>query len=292
MIDSHSLCRLTRRTLEMLTITPADSPLGIQLVGKDAKYVLEAMDVLRKYKYDILDLNAACPVRKVASKGQGASLLKDPKKLQELLGQMVKHSDVPVTAKIRLGFSDAKNAVDIALSVQDAGVSAVTVHGRTAKQGYTGSVDYQAIRKIKKALNIPVVGSGDVFTAELAKKMFDETGCDLVALARGALGNPWIFKEVWEYLKKGKTAPKPDASEVINVMKKHLDLYIDFWGETRGVVRFRTFVVWYTRGFDNIRPLRNIMSTAKTRQHMFELIDQLRDRTRINCDPQLLRQEP
>ena len=274
MINVRSMSYKSKRTRQMLSSHPEDNPLGVQILGAEEKFILKALDMLKEYRFDLLDFNAACPVKKVIRRGEGASLLKDPKKLHKLLKLVVANSHVPVTVKIRSGWDkDSVNAKAIALAAQDAGVKAVIIHGRTKAQGYSGKVDYQAIREVKKSLEIPVVASGDMFSAQLVKKMMDETGCDAVAIARGALGNPWIFRETQEYLKSGKIPDLPKKKEIVKVMVEHLDACIEFYGEAIGVMQFRKFFAWYTKGMRKVRPLRDKSSTAKTKDEMLGLIE-------------------
>lgn len=277
MLNVRSVSYKSRRTEEMLSSGPQDRPLGLQILGNEPKFILRALDVLWRYRFDILDFNAACPAKKVVRRGEGASLLKEPKKLYGLLKLVVRNSKVPVTVKIRAGWDkNSVNAPEIALYAQDAGIDGLFIHGRTKLQGYSGEVDYKVIRKVKKALKIPVVASGDVFSPQLAKKMFDETGCDGVAVARGCLGNPWIFKETQGFLKDGLMPDKPAVDEIIRVMAAHLQENVDFYGERIGVIKFRKFFSWYTRGFRKIRPLREKVSCAKTKDEMAGIIERCR----------------
>ena len=258
----------------MLSSGPKDKPLGVQLLGCEEQFILKALDVLKGYKFELLDFNAACPAKKVVRRKEGAGLLKEPKKLKKLLKLVVKNSTVPVTVKIRTGWDkDCVNAKEVALYAQDAGIAGLFIHGRTKVQGYSGAVDYAAIREVKKALDIPVIASGDILSAQLAQKMLNETNCDGLVIARGSFGNPWIFKEIKEFLKTGKILPKPAKDVVIKIMLKHLASSIDFYGERNGVVLFRKFFGWYTRGFRRIRPLREKSSRAKTRSEMEEIIN-------------------
>ena len=274
MINVRSISHKSRRTRQMLSVHPKDRPLGIQILGAETKFILQALDILKEYQFDLLDFNAACPVKKVTRRGEGASLLKEPKKLHKLLKLTVDNSGVPVTVKIRSGWDDNSiNAKSIALAAQDAGVKAVTIHGRTKTQGYSGKVNYKVIREVKKALAIPVIASGDAFSALLVKKMFDETGCDAVAIARGAFGNPWIFNQAKELLETGKILNKPERKEIIAVMVEHLNGCIDFYGERIGVMQFRKFFAWYTKGMRRVRALREKSSTAKTGDEMAQLIE-------------------
>jgi tRNA-dihydrouridine synthase B len=263
MLNCRSLSHKSRRTRQMLASVKADSPLGAQILGCEAKYILKAMDVLKAYRFEVIDFNAACPAKKVVRRAEGAALMRQPKKLQSLLKLVVRESNVPVTVKIRSGWDKGSvNAVEVACRCADAGASAVFIHGRTKQQGYSGAVDYAAIAAVKKALSIPVVASGDVLSPQLVKRMFSETGCDAVAIARGALGNPWIFKGV-----------TPDQAELIRVMRGHLQANVDFYGERMGVMKFRKFFNWYTKGLRHIRPLREKSSRAKTQEEIFALIE-------------------
>jgi tRNA-dihydrouridine synthase B len=273
MINCRSISHRSRRTHEMLNSNAKDKPLGVQILGCEEKFILKALEVLQGYDFDVLDFNSACPAKKVVRRGEGASLLKDPKKLNKLLKLVVKNSKLPVTVKIRIGWDkDSINARETALYAQDAGVSALFVHGRTRTQGYSGVVNYGVIRDIKKALHIPVIASGDVFSPQLAKKMFDETGSDALNVARGALGNPWIFKEIEEYMKKGVLLARPDVNEIVKIIYKHLEALIAYYGERNGVILFRKFFIWYTKGFKKIRPLREECSRAKTNDDMVKII--------------------
>ncbi|MBI4982964.1 MAG: tRNA dihydrouridine synthase DusB [Candidatus Omnitrophica bacterium] len=273
MINARSIGHKSKKTVKMLASTAQDKPLGVQLLGCEPQYILRALDVLKKFTFDVLDFNAACPAKKVTRRGEGASLLRDTDKLKSLLRIVVRNSDVPVTIKIRIGWDkDSINAKEVALLAEDAGVKAIFVHGRTKLQGYSGNVDYGSIKKVKSVVKIPVIASGDVLSAELVKKMFDETGCDGVAVARGSLGNPWIFQEAKEYLKKGVVVLKPTAQEIAEIMLEHLNSSVDFYGENVGVVKFRKFFGWYTKGLRQVRVLRERSSQAKTMYEMSQII--------------------
>lgn len=273
MINARSISHKSRKTRSMLASTDQDRPLGVQLLGVENKFISKAMDVLHNYKFDLLDFNAACPAKKVVRRGEGSGLLKDIKKLNDIVKIIVKEARIPVTTKIRIGWDkDSVNAVDAAKACEDAGINGLFIHGRTRTQGYSGVVNYEVIGQVKKALKIPVIASGDIFSAQLTKKMLDETGVDAIAVARGALGNPWIFREIEEYLKKGKIILHPQPEEITEVMLKHLNMCIDFYGEKNGVIIFRKFFGWYTKGFRRIRPLRQLISRVKTKEDMSSLI--------------------
>lgn len=278
MVNARSLSYSNVKALEMLSSEKSDRPLGIQLVGNEPEYLNRAIEKLQKYKFDILDFNAACPERKVTAKGEGASLLKDPKKLKRLLKILVRESKWPVTVKIRAGWEkNSVNAVDTALHAEDAGVAAVFIHGRTRNQLYSGNVDYGIIEKVKGSVTVPVIGSGDVLSGPLAKKMFDETGCDGILIARGGLGNPWIFREIDAYLKDGTILERPPKDLLIKTMSYHLNASIKCFGAKRAVPAFRKFFCWYTKGLENVRPLRVKACAASTKKEMLAVIKEIKN---------------
>jgi tRNA-dihydrouridine synthase B len=278
MIDVRAISHRDKRTRKMLISSPDDRPLGVQLLAADEKYVAGALDVLVEHDFDLLDFNAACPTPKVTRKGKGAALLKEPRKLGAILKILVEYATVPVTVKIRTGWdADSVNAREVALYAEDAGISALFIHGRTKTQGYSGTVDYQNIKEVKDALKIPVIASGDNLSLMLIKRMFDETGCDGVAVARGALGNPWIFREAISLFQDGALiAAGPTMDERIATIKKHFDLVIEYSGEERGIGIFRKFLIWYTKGLRGIKPLRDKAFRTNKKAQFLEIIEELR----------------
>ncbi|MEW5758656.1 MAG: tRNA dihydrouridine synthase DusB [Candidatus Omnitrophota bacterium] len=289
MINVRSLGYKSRKTESMLQTTPEDSPFGVQILGCEEEFIKRGLDILNSFSakggsasggnFDILDFNAACPEKKVTRRGEGASLLKEPKKMNRLLRLVVRNSKVPVTVKIRTGWDNSRKAEDIAFYAQDSGIKALFIHGRTKLQGYSGDVDYKTIKKVKDALGIPVIASGDIFSAGLAKKMFDETGCDGILVARGAFGNPWIFKQLDDFLKHGTIGRQlglVNISDIADAMIEQLNLCTKFNGERTGVVIFRKFFIWYTQGVRNVRRLRNRACLAKTNVDMLSTINEFK----------------
>ncbi len=277
MISARSLVNDSRRTLRMLALDRRDRPLGVQLVGSDAQVLCRAIELLAPFTFDLVDLNAACPARKVVGVGQGAALMRDPAKLERLLRAMVAASTAPVTVKIRSGWdASSRNALEVAQRAQDAGVQAVIIHGRSRSQGYGGRVDYDVIAQVKQALAIPVIGSGDVFSAVHVLEMLSRTGCDAVTVARGALGNPWIFEEIQAALAGEPPPRRPGPDQICACMQEHLDMSVDLYGEELGIKHFRKFFGWYTRGFYRIRPLRSAAFQCRTRAELAAIIDRLK----------------
>jgi tRNA-dihydrouridine synthase B len=277
MIDARALSHNDKRTIRMLSSTTDDRPLGVQLLGNDEEHILKAMDVLDGHEFDLLDFNAACPTAKITRNGKGAALLREPRKLRNILKLLVAHSKVPVTVKIRTGWDyDSINARETALYAEDAGVSALFIHGRTKTQGYSGTVDYRIIKKVKEALKIPVFASGDALSLSFVRKMFNETGCDGMAIARGALGNPWIFREIIRFYQNGTLCEGPDIIERIEIMKLHLNLLVQHYGEKKSVSCFHKFFIWYTRGLSGMKPLRDRAFRTGTCKELLDAIEELR----------------
>ncbi len=276
MISVHAVTHNNPKTMDLMTDHPDDKPLGIQFIGRRPEQLEEAWEAVKHKGYAVVDLNAACPVKKVARRAEGASLMREPKALHDAVKTLVKCADIPVTCKIRSGWNaDDMNAVEAALAIEEAGASALFIHGRTRAQQYSGFVDYGIIAKVKESVGIPVIGSGDVFSAEHAKRMLTETGCDGVAMARGAMGNPWIFSETIDLLKTGIVPARPSLSEIIKIMRKHLALMVDHYGGERAPYIYRKLFIWYTKGLKNVKHLRMKAVFAKTMDEMLGYISEL-----------------
>lgn len=277
MIDVKAISVFDKRTRHMLSSDAEDRPLGIQFLASDSKDIIKALKSLESIEYDLLDLNAACPTPKVVRKGKGASLLKEPLKLKEILKTMVRYANTPVTVKIRLGWDiDSINAREIALHAEDAGISALFIHGRTKVQGYSGTVDYETIKKVKDALKIPVIASGDNLNVSQVKKMFDITGCDGVTIARGSFGNPWIFSNLTQFFTDGTMSDMPCVNVRVEVMKHHLNLLVRHYGEQRALSIFHKFFIWYTKGIRKTRVLRDKAFRIERMEDILGLIEEFR----------------
>ena len=273
MVSAKAVLYNNRNTKELLQVDERERPVSLQLFGSDPHILSDIAARLEEGPYDIFDINMGCPVPKIVKNGEGSALMKDPALVEEILSVMVKAVKKPVTVKIRKGFDDASvNAVEIAKIAEACGVAAVAVHGRTREQFYSGKADWDIIRRVKEAVRIPVIGNGDVFTAEDAKRLVDTTGCDGIMVARGAKGNPWIFREITEYLDTGRKAERPSARELKEMILRHGRMMLNFKGELAGMREMRKHVSWYTAGYPNSAALRNDINMVSSMEELEALI--------------------
>ena len=278
MIDSNSIVRSHPGTMRIIKTLKKDKPIAAQLLGSDPSVVLDAVQKLLSFvDVSFLEINSACPAKKVLKKKAGAYLLKNPEQLGKILKKLSSKLRLPVTVKLRTGFykKDPKESAKIARICQANGASKVFIHGRTVSQGYSGTVDYESIKAVKEALKIPVFGSGDIFNPVLAKKMFDETGCDGILVARGALGNPWIFRDITNYLKDGKLPINPKLTEKKRVLRKHLS-YIEKYKEVPPSYKLgfmEKVAVWYLKGIRDASRMRERIHRTKSYEELIKLID-------------------
>ena len=274
MVSAKAVFYGNRNTKELLQVNPGERPVSLQLFGSDPEVLSDIAARLEEGPYDLFDLNMGCPVPKVVKNGEGSALMKDPKLVERILSSMVRALKKPVTVKIRKGFNDESvNAVEIARIAEGCGAAAVAVHGRTREQYYSGKADWEIIRQVKEAVSIPVIGNGDVDSPEAAKRMLAETGCDGVMVARGAKGNPWIFKRITEYLETGRIPPKPSREEVKAIMLRHGEMMVEFKGEAAAMREMRKHVAWYTAGWPHSAALRNDINAVETMEALRELIE-------------------
>ncbi len=250
MVSDKAIAFQNERTLKMTNVHEQEHPISMQIFGGDIDSLVQAARYIdQNSNADIIDINMGCPVNKVAKKsGAGAALLKDPNRVYEIVKAVVDAVHKPVTVKIRLGWDlESINVVENAKKIEQAGASAITVHGRTRSQFYTGKADLQWIKKVKEAVRIPVIGNGDITDIESCKRMF-ETGVDAVAIGRGALGNPFLFRELYEYFENGKEIAKPTDSEILDTIIKQHRLLVALKGETIACLEMRSHVAWYLKG--------------------------------------------
>lgn len=275
MVSDKGLLFSNEKTIKLLYMTKAEKPMAQQIFGSDLKSMVDAAVYIDKNSNaDIIDINMGCPVPKVAIRAQaGASLMKNPDLIYEIVYSIVKKVSKPVTVKIRSGWdSDTVNAVEVAKIIEKAGASAITVHARTRAQGYSGFADWDVIKAVKENVSIPVIGNGDVVDGPSAKKMLDYTGCDAVMIGRGALGNPWIFREIDAYLKDGTILDKPTHQEIKEMIIHHLEALCELKGEHIGVLEMRSHGPWYLKGIEHASTLRKQLSQAKTKDEVIKFV--------------------
>ena len=276
MVSDKALVYGSEKTFDLLKMSDMERPIAQQIFGSDVdSFVKAAKLVENKMHPDIIDINMGCPVPKVAIKSQaGSALLKNPDKIKEIVSAVVKAVSVPVTVKIRSGWdANSVNAVEVAKVIEEAGASAITVHGRTRAQGYSGNADWNIIKQVKEMVSIPVIGNGDVTSAEKAKEMLDFTGCDAVMIGRGVLGNPWLIKECVSYLESGIIPPKPSAREKIEMLKRHYQLLVDSTSEKQAILEIRTHALWYIKGMPKSAYIKNEICKTKNSEDLFKILN-------------------
>ena len=274
MVSAKAILYKNKNTDVLLNIDKREHPVGIQLFGSDPDIMAEIGSRVAEGNCDFIDINMGCPVPKIVNNHEGSYLLTQPKLVEEILTKMVKAINKPVTVKIRKGFKDGDSqAVEIAKIAESCGVAAVAVHGRTREQYYGGKADWDIIKAVKEAVKIPVIGNGDIFSPQDAKAMKEYTGCDGLMVGRAARGNPWIFREINEYLKTGIVPEKPSAEEVKNMILKHASMLIEYKGEYTAVREMRKHIAWYTQGLPHSAELRRRCNEIVSWESLKEVIE-------------------
>ena len=265
MASVKGLCYSDRKTAELLTCTQEEFPMGVQLFGDDPAFFAKAAKIAAQYHPAFIDINMGCPVHKVVSTGAGSRLMTTPEKAAQIVRACVEAVDIPITVKMRKGYNaDDANAPQLAKLCQEEGASAITIHGRTKAQLYQPGADWDIIKQVKQAVSIPVIGNGDVMSAQDAAQMYCQTGCDLVAVARGSYGRPWIFSEITQYLQTGTLPPEPSPEEKMEVMLRHLSLICTYKGERAGMREGRKIAGFYVKGLAQASRFRGLCGSLST----------------------------
>ena len=274
MVSAKAILYKNKNTKTLLEVLPQERPAAVQLFGSDPDILGEIAAQIEDGPYDMIDFNMGCPVPKIVGNGEGSALMREPKKVEQILSSMVRHVKKPVTVKFRKGFNDTSvNAVEIAKIAESCGVAAVAVHGRTREQYYSGKADWEIIRQVKEAVKIPVIGNGDVFQPEDAEAMLKQTGCDGVMIGRGAKGNPWIFSRTQHYLETGEILPGPSVAEIRDMILHHGSLLSQYKGEKMAMREMRKHMAWYTAGLPHSAALRNESNQIETLDEMKQLLE-------------------
>lgn len=273
MVSAKAILYKNKNTESLLSIDERENPVSLQMFGSDPDIISQIAHSIEERPFDILDINMGCPVPKIVNNGEGSALMKNPLLVGKIIEKTVKAINKPVTVKIRKGFDDEHiNAVEIAHVAEESGASAVAVHGRTREQYYSGKADWDIIRQVKEAVSIPVIGNGDLLSAADVIKMQEQTDCDGFMIARGAQGNPWIFKQILHYFQTGEQLDKPSFEDVSQMILRHAKMMIEFRGEFTGIHEMRKHTAWYTAGYPHSSHLRAAVNTIENYEQLETLL--------------------
>ena len=274
MASAKAMFHNDQKTKRLFNTEGEKRPISFQVFGSELESMAYAVKYMSDFA-DIIDINMGCPAPKVVKNGDGSKLLLDLKKAQEIIETAVKNSKVPVTVKFRKGW-DKENivAVNIAQIAEQAGASAVTIHGRTRSEFYTGKADWDIIKKVKQSVNIPVIGNGDIVDEESALQMFEQTGVDGIMIGRGSFGNPWVFRNIKHYLETGEKLPQPTNNEKLEVMEKHIELAVKEKGEDVAIKELRKHIAWYTKNLKNSSEFRNSINKVEKKEELISKLEE------------------
>ena len=273
MVSAKAISFHNKNTLDLMQIAEGENPIALQIFGSDPEIMAQSAAEIEERPFDILDINMGCPVPKVVNNGEGSALMKNPKLAGEIVERVSRAVKKPVTVKIRKGFQESSvNAVEMAKILEASGAAAIAVHGRTREQYYSGEADWNIIRQVKEAVSIPVIGNGDITCAKDAANMIEQTGCDGFMIARGAQGNPWIFRQILHYFETGEHLQKPPASEVAQMILRHARMMLEFKGEYIGIREIRKHAAWYTAGYPHGARLRVAINQVENYEQLETLL--------------------
>lgn len=276
MVSAKAISFKNKNTEALMEIDPSEHPVSLQLFGSEPELMAEVAKSIEERPFDILDINMGCPVPKVVNNGEGSALLKKPDLIVEIVKKVSSAIKKPLTVKVRIGFeNEPVDIVEIAKRVEDAGAAAIAVHGRTRQQYYSGVADWDAIRRVKEAVSIPVIGNGDVDSPQKAEALIKETGCDAVMIGRAVRGNPWIFREMNHYFTTGEIPERPSVDEVREMILRHARAQIEVKGEFTGIREMRKHVAWYTAGMRHSAGLRRESNTIASYEDLKRLLERM-----------------
>ncbi|MBE6334095.1 MAG: tRNA dihydrouridine synthase DusB [Bacteroidales bacterium] len=280
-VSADALVREVNRSLQKLTIDETERPVTIQIYGRFIDSMVEAAKIVEAVKPDFIDINFGCPVKRVAAKGAGAGLLRDIPLMVEMAKQVVKAVNIPVTAKTRLGWDCDNIIIDsVAEQLQDVGIQALAIHGRTRSQMYTGEADWEPIGRVKAnpRIKIPILGNGDITSPQKAKEAFEKYGVDGVMIGRATIGKPWIFKQIKHYLETGEILPDLSVAEQLSILKEQIELSMDWIDEVRGILHMRRHMAAMFKGLPNFRDLRIRMLQANDKESLWQIFNEIEER--------------
>ena len=276
MVSAKAISFHNKNTEALMEIDKCEKPVSMQLFGSEPELMARVAAEIEERPFDILDINMGCPVPKVVNNGEGSALLKNPELIVKIVKSVSSAIKKPLTVKVRIGFeNEPVDIVDIAKRVEDAGAAAIAVHGRTRQQYYSGTADWDAIRRVKEAVSIPVIGNGDVDSPEKAEALIKETGCDGVMIGRAVRGNPWLFRELNHYFETGEKLPRPSVEEVREMILRHARMQIDLKGEFTGIREMRKHVAWYTAGMRHSAALRRETNLVSSYEELEKLLGRM-----------------